>query len=322
MTPEQRQAWIAERRNYIGGSDVAAIIGQHPYRSRITVWREKTGQVEPPNITDLTDEDEFSEPAYWGVADEDNVARRFTEETGLSVKRKNIPLQHKEYAFLRGNIDREGRDAEGKRFVLECKTTTEFNRKEWELDKIPVFYELQVLFYLILGNYDYGWIACRIGNSNFVKKRIERDHEMEEFIVGACVRFWNEFVATYTEPPTDPTKDCKQALAEMHPPNAGSYQAIDDPEYDRTVEAYFEADAKKKEYEKQADGYKNALRQMQGDIETLSSKTYKTTCKMQRRENFDISKYKEEHPDATCEYIKVNEFEVFTPRKISQKGGK
>lgn len=48
-TPEQvSEAWRAERRKGVGGSDVAAIMGMSPYKSPYEVWAEKTGVVEPP----------------------------------------------------------------------------------------------------------------------------------------------------------------------------------------------------------------------------------------------------------------------------------
>ena len=46
-TPEQvSEAWRAERRKGVGGSDVAAIMGMSPYKSPYEVWAEKTGVVQ------------------------------------------------------------------------------------------------------------------------------------------------------------------------------------------------------------------------------------------------------------------------------------
>ena len=46
MTPEQRQAWLAERRTGIGGSDAAAACGLSKYKTRLELWLDKRGELE------------------------------------------------------------------------------------------------------------------------------------------------------------------------------------------------------------------------------------------------------------------------------------
>ena len=36
--------WLDARRNGIGGSDVAAVLGANPWRTPLEVWLSKTGQ--------------------------------------------------------------------------------------------------------------------------------------------------------------------------------------------------------------------------------------------------------------------------------------
>ena len=40
-----RQAWLAERRKTIGGSDAAGIVGLSRYATPYTVWADKTGRL-------------------------------------------------------------------------------------------------------------------------------------------------------------------------------------------------------------------------------------------------------------------------------------
>ena len=44
--------WLEQRKKGIGGSDVAAIMGLSPWRTPAEVWFEKTGRVEPPDLSD------------------------------------------------------------------------------------------------------------------------------------------------------------------------------------------------------------------------------------------------------------------------------
>ena len=39
------EEWLSIRHKYIGGSDAGAVIGMNPYKSRYTLWAEKTGKM-------------------------------------------------------------------------------------------------------------------------------------------------------------------------------------------------------------------------------------------------------------------------------------
>ena len=39
---ENRQEWLRERKNYLGGSDLGAIAGLNPYRTALDVYLDKT----------------------------------------------------------------------------------------------------------------------------------------------------------------------------------------------------------------------------------------------------------------------------------------
>lgn len=50
---EKRAFWLNERRNGIGGSEVAIILGISPWRTPYSLWLEKTGQDTPEDISNL-----------------------------------------------------------------------------------------------------------------------------------------------------------------------------------------------------------------------------------------------------------------------------
>ncbi len=41
-----KEEWLEERKNGIGGSDAATILGLNPYKTNIDLWEEKTGRKE------------------------------------------------------------------------------------------------------------------------------------------------------------------------------------------------------------------------------------------------------------------------------------
>ena len=63
MTVEQmqdRDAWLDVRSHGIGGSDASVIVGLNPWKSLVSLWMEKTGQIEPADLSD-------NEKVYWGT---------------------------------------------------------------------------------------------------------------------------------------------------------------------------------------------------------------------------------------------------------------
>ena len=64
-----RDEWLELRRQGIGGSDAAAILGLNPWKTPMDVWLEKTGE--------FTRDDEENEQMYWGTVLEAVVAEEF-----------------------------------------------------------------------------------------------------------------------------------------------------------------------------------------------------------------------------------------------------
>jgi putative phage-type endonuclease len=110
MTPEQRAAWLLERRRGLGSSDAAAVCGMRPFgRLPLDVYLDKLGVLPPVTST----------PMRLGQLLEEAVAVLYAEDTGRIV---TPPAQlitwHPEISWCFASIDRV--TACGR--VLECKT--------------------------------------------------------------------------------------------------------------------------------------------------------------------------------------------------------
>ena len=100
-----------DRHKFIGGSDAGTIMNVNPWKSQYELWLEKTGQLEPDDISDKLQ-------VWFGTEEEEIVAKRFCLETGKSVRRSNMTYLCKEYPFLAGHVDRM---VVGENAGLECK---------------------------------------------------------------------------------------------------------------------------------------------------------------------------------------------------------
>ncbi|MBR1775962.1 YqaJ viral recombinase family protein [bacterium] len=183
-----------ERRNYIGGSDISAVMGMNRWKTQLKLWLEKTGDAE---LADLSQ----NEAVQLGTELEEFVAQKFAKITGKSVRKQSKMYVHKEYPYMVAHVDRliTGTDE-----LLECKTCGSYKKDEWEGDEIPQEYILQVNWYLGITGRKRGYIAVLIGGQQFKYKVIDFDVELFSIMVDMAKDFWN-CVKTNTPPAITPS---------------------------------------------------------------------------------------------------------------------
>ena len=294
--------WKELRKKGIGGSDIGSIFGFNQYKSAIQLWLEKTGQVEAPDLSDKLS-------VKLGNKLEDIVAELFEEETGLKVRRNNHILLHPEHDFILANIDREGKDEEGKRFILECKTASSYAGKQWKDDEIPLAYEMQVLHYLTVTGYDYGYIACLVGNHQFVIKKIEINDLIKNHIIEKCKWFW-DLVQTKTMPPVDNSEACSNILSELYPEAIADTSIVISPTLDEELNKLSDLDSQVKDLESKITLIKNRVKEFMQDNELAVSDNHKITWKNQLTNRFDTKTFKTAYPDLYAQFTKESQSRV------------
>lgn len=150
-----KEDWLRYRKCGITGTDAGAILGLNPYRSAFQVYHDK--------ISD-TFENIDNEAMRQGRDLEDYVAQRFTEATGLKVRRANAIYQSEEHPLLLADFDRL---IVGQKAGLECKTVSPFSADKWADGKIPAHYMAQVNHYLAVSGFDCWYIAALISGRNW-----------------------------------------------------------------------------------------------------------------------------------------------------------
>jgi len=196
----------AERINYIGSTDAAAILGLSRWRTRLQVWAEKTELIKPEDISKEL-------RVRLGIKQEQIVAELFEEETGKKVQRMNETVYHPDYNFLAANIDRR---VVGEDSLLECKTTSTWHSKEWEGEEIPQEYIVQCYHQLLVTGKSKVYLAGLIGNEKFVIKEIERDGDVIESLKKKELDFWLNFVVKKIQPKEIVAKD-DEVLNKIYP---------------------------------------------------------------------------------------------------------
>ena len=73
-----RDAWLAKRKTLLTASDAAAALGHNPYKSAVELWSEKTGLVDPPDLSG-------NEAVEFGIRLEPVICEAFASRTGRRV---------------------------------------------------------------------------------------------------------------------------------------------------------------------------------------------------------------------------------------------
>ena len=197
ITQLSEEEWLRQRAKGIGGSDVAAVLGISPWKTRRDLFYEKTG-VQPV----LPDETNWVAKEV-GHRLEELVAEIYRRKTGYAVYPIRKIFQHPLYPFLIADVDFFVQKPDGTRGILECKTSN-FMAKDKRADgAVPRYYEVQGKHDLSVTNLDFAAFACLFGNSegDFLMREVGRDLEEEEMTIVELKHFWRDFVAANVEPP-------------------------------------------------------------------------------------------------------------------------
>ena len=294
MSQEDWQAYRMKQKG-IGGSEAATILNIQPSYAKppFILWLEKTGQKDVEPID--------NEYIKWGNIMEPVIRKQFSLESGLKVFQNNFVLQHDEYDFMIANLDGEVLDPnrEG-RGVLEIKTTSEWNKKEWDGDHVPNHYNIQVQHYMAVTGYKWAIIVVLIGGNKLRHWYIERDDEIIEFLIQKEKEFM-DMVESGTPPQIGGSQ------AESLYINSNWAEALDDeisvPQAieDMALE-YQEIERQKKELDKRAKEIKNQILLEAKDIKTLKGRQVKIIMPTVRKLLLDSKRLGEEMPEIIAQY--------------------
>lgn len=295
----RREEWLEWRRKGIGGSDASAVAGFNRYRSPMAVWMEKTGQFE---------EDPPGEPAYWGSVLESLVAEEFEKRSGLETLRISMMYQHHEHEFMLANLDGLIKDpAKEGPGILECKTASAYKLNEWDGDRIPDEYMIQMQHYMAVTGCTWGYFAVLIGGNTFIYKPVERNEAMIQSLIKLEKEFWEEYVIGGGAPPMDGSDASVNLLNHLYPDAVQASEMELNSEQYGLIELLEQAKDAAKVANEVVRLYENQLKDAIKDHEiALFRGDPVVTWKNTNRTTVDSKRLKQEQPDIYDKYSTVS----------------
>ena len=297
---EGKEEWLNLRRQYIGGSDAAAVCGLNEFQSPYALWCEKKG---------ITPAFEGNLRTEVGTFLEDFIAKKFETETGKKVRRSNFTFINDQYPWAIADIDRE---IVGENAGLECKSTSDLNLRHYKNGDYPSRFYAQCVHYMAVKGYDRYYLAVLIGNSDFKIFVIERDGQEIEALMDAEKQF-SEWMKSGEEPPANPVDVNSIELA--HP--IGNGTSIELFGSQNIMRRYLEIKSEIAAMEKEADGIAATLKQDMGDAEKGTDGEFICTWANRTRTTFDKKAFQEANPGIDLsKYEKTTAYREFSIKKL------
>ena len=297
------EEWRSIRRRYIGGSDAGAAAGMNPYKSRYTLWAEKTGRL-PEFEGNLTTE--------VGAYLEAFVAEQFCRATKKKVRRENCTFVNDKYPFACANIDRK---IVGENALLEIKTTNSPPAmKKLRSGEYPEAWYCQMTHYLAVTGMEKAYLAVLIGGRKFEKYELERDEDEIEALMEAEREFW-ELVKSGQAPEVGGESCDTAAVTGLYTESDGRTVSLFGLE--RYMREYLDLSARIKELNLLKENAANHIKEYMKTAEKGESGSYKVTWIPSERKSFDLKRFEAEHGDIDLSgYYNTSNTRIFRVTEI------
>ena len=312
---EDEEAWKAVRNKGIGGSDIGAICGISKFTSARQIYFSKTGQYEEA----LKPGAAAQERMKWGHLLEPVVATEFASRTGKKLVDIGATLAHKDYHWMRANVDRLIVDDEGVPYgILECKTTSEYGNDDWEEGNIPLSYIYQLNWYLYILDLTYGAFACLVGGNKFYYYEVFRNDELlKEVLLPAAHDFWFNNVLALKEPELQAT-DTAYADATYANVKKDSEVILDEDIYNELAETIVECKKQIKELKRIQEAAQNRLKDRLQDNEIGYCRDYTIKWSPRSQTRVDTTLLKTTFPEIYEQCTTQISFRVMTIKGLEQ----
>lgn len=301
-----REQWLKERRNGIGGSDAAVILGLSEFKSAFELWAEKKGYQLP---------EKESEALRIGTDLEEYVAKRFEEASGKKVHREFKMFFNSKYPWAIADIDRK---VVGENAGIECKTTSAYNKSGFEEGEIPAYYYVQCQHYMAVKEYDRMYLAVLVLGVGFYWFVIERNDAEIEALMDAEQRYWLNNILANKRPDPDGSENCGKAVSwltryQKDEESTSIIDLKDRLERRDTLKEMIDTLSKEKDQIEQE--VKLRLSEaVIGDVDGFKV-TYKSQCKT----GIDTKRLKDEMPEVYRKYQKESVSRVLRITKKKEK---
>lgn len=321
-----RDDWLNYRRQGIGGSDVAAIMGVSPFRTARDIYYDKL------NIAAVVPDDSNWVALEVGHLLEDLVARIFQKKTGFRVYQIKKMFYHPHHKFMLADVDYFVELPDGSTAILEIKTTNYNAKDNWwmgEHEIVPEYYECQGRHYMAVMDVDRVFFCCLYGNTEdeVIIRQLSRDAAIEAEMIYLEQEFWLENVQKKVPPDYqedgDLVMDSIRKYGALADENAPAVTL--DLDQCSVLAQYIQLQEQKSRCDAESRRLESTMKRMRGQIVSAMGSSCKAMCRQDGQDytvtynpirRTEVSKdnllrLQLSHPEIYDEYVTVSEYRRF-----------
>lgn len=282
-----REQFLLDRKQGIGGSDVAAIMGLSPWKTPLGVYLDKVSDINPDN---------YNKHLKRGRRLERYILEEYSEEKNVNVQTDLPQFKDSIYPFLVGHVDGQVINSGNSKIYVEAKSY--YGRlSDWQ-GKIPDYYLPQVAHYSSLTNADRVDVAVLAGNWEFGCFSYYRNKEYENKVRNAAIDFWQNHVLKNIPPKITTSDDA------WLPPQDGDDLKYASSEVDLQLEELAKLQTERKNIAKREELLKARIMDYMGSSSLLKSNTgYKISWKTQTQHRVNIELLKKQQAEIYNQFI-------------------
>ena len=178
-----RASWLAARRQGVGASDIAGIMGISPWTTPFQVWASKVSDL--PEVMD-------DEAMKWGRILEDVILNEWARTTAVTIRERGPLIRNIKNPIMLATPDA----LPSYPAVVEVK-----NIADWSWTEPPVHYLAQVQWQLAVTGYEVGDLVVLHAGRHLEHYEVKADPEAQARMIEAATEFWG-YVEANEPPPT------------------------------------------------------------------------------------------------------------------------
>ncbi|RZS35854.1 YqaJ viral recombinase family protein [Corticibacter populi] len=306
-----------DRSKFLGGSDIAAVLGLSPWKTPVDLWRDKTTPRSEGQRKRV-----FARGIRWeSVVAEMLVERLKADGHTVEIVGTNNRYRDQEHTFMAAEIDFEIKlDGEEEITNVELKTVHPFKMREWgdsDSDDIPVHYTAQVMHGLGVTGRRKAILAALFGADELRAYPVDRDDETVQALRQRGATFWRDHVLTGIPPEPINITDTEKLFGDD-----GAESMPADPMLTEWLMRMRAIRAEIKAREAEYEALEFQTRRAMGSTTHVLMPNGKTAAEWKKRSGsfLDQAALKEAHPKLVKEFTRKWDKRVFTLKSFDTEG--
>lgn len=297
------QFTVEDRRNFIGGSDIGVILGVNPWKTPLTLYLEKRGEIEP---------EETNNAMRWGTGLEGFLRQEASRLLGKKFRHSNKRYKHPDHPFLVAHIDGVCGNT-----ILECKKTTSRMLKYFGPNgsvirgalsgHCPESHYWQMQWYLMLTKKALCHYVVGIADQSEIRlMECHANAEDQQTAVQEALKFWTDLHES-----KKPEMVFLSDIEREHPKAERDYRDADEEDLG-ILQSYVAVRKFLEGAKRELAGFETQLKERISSHSGLIVDGVPVAhWSNQSRTSIDTKKLREDHPDLVNKYVKSSEYRAF-----------